>query len=177
MKEETIIPTQIEEWNRLHQRYWIKKLVKITNPDYIPDPVLGLQEPEIIITKDVDKDSEYFVMRLDENGKDPNHINACRIGVQAYADAIEQFIPELAKDLRKRYPVLNHLVNDCVERQMYDDLSDDFNRLISDKLQLEAERDRLREALVWISKGQTSVSCRLIAQNSLAVLTDKEVGG
>ena len=45
-------------------------------------------------------------MRLDEKGKDREHIKACRIGVHAYADAIEHKLPELAKDLRERYPLL-----------------------------------------------------------------------
>jgi hypothetical protein len=54
----------------------------------------------------VDRGSEYFVMRLDEGGKDREHIKACRIGVHAYADAIEHHLPELAKDLKSRYPLL-----------------------------------------------------------------------
>jgi hypothetical protein len=45
-------------------------------------------------------------MRLYLGGKDINHIKACRIGIHAYADAIEPFIPELAKDLKERYPLL-----------------------------------------------------------------------
>ena len=59
-----------------------------------------------LVKKPVDKNAEYFVMRLDEGGKDRNHIKACRIGIHAYADAIQQFIPELANDLRERYPLL-----------------------------------------------------------------------
>lgn len=56
--------------------------------------------------KDVDENSEYFVLRLDENTSDINHLKACRIGVNAYANAIETTLPKLAKDLRERYPLL-----------------------------------------------------------------------
>lgn len=91
------IPTQTTNPNGLHQRYHIKKIVPIKNPKEY-----GRQFKTVA----TDENSEYFVMRLDEYGKDINHIKACRIGVHAYADAIEPFIPELAKDLRERYPLL-----------------------------------------------------------------------
>lgn len=86
-----------ENPNGLHQRYFIKKYVGMRRTGLIT------AEP---IFEDVDPKAEYFVMRLDENGKDINHIKACRIGVHAYADAIESTIPQLAKDLRQRYPLL-----------------------------------------------------------------------
>lgn len=105
MSEETHIPTQVENPKGLHQSYSIKKLIQIPNPDYDPSSILGLHDPSIIVEHPIDNGAEYFVLRLDRNGKDPNHINACRIGIQAYANAIEPFIPELAKDLRERYPV------------------------------------------------------------------------
>lgn len=92
----TKIPTQTESPNGLHQRYYIQKLV---HPNMFEEPGMKL--------KPVDENSEYFVMRLDEGGKDRNHIKACRIGIHAYANAIEPFIPELAKDLRERYPLLD----------------------------------------------------------------------
>jgi hypothetical protein len=83
------IPTQSENPTGLHQRYYIQKL-SADEDIYVP----------------VDDNAEYFVMRLDEGGSDINHIKACRIGVHAYADAIENHIPQLAKDLRERYPLL-----------------------------------------------------------------------
>lgn len=82
------IPTQKENPKGLHQRYAIRKI--------LPD---GTTEPR-------DSSSEYFVLRLDEGGKDIEHIKACRIGVNAYADAIEHHLPELSKDLKERYPLL-----------------------------------------------------------------------
>lgn len=82
------IPTKKQNPKGLHQRYFIQKVSDFGNA--IP----------------IDQGSEYFVMRLDEGGKDPEHIKACRIGVHAYADAIEHHLPELAKDLRERYPLL-----------------------------------------------------------------------
>ena len=82
------IPTKEENPKGLHQRYVIYKISDFGN--FIP----------------TDRGSEYFVMRLDEGGSDREHIKACRIGVHAYADAIEHHLPELAKDLRERYPLL-----------------------------------------------------------------------
>ncbi|MBC7947195.1 MAG: hypothetical protein H7Y42_04895 [Chitinophagaceae bacterium] len=81
------IPTREKNPSGLHQRYYIQKVGDFGHP--IP----------------IDTGSEYFVLRLDEGGKDPIHINACRIAVNAYANAIEHHLPDLAKDLRERYPV------------------------------------------------------------------------
>lgn len=85
------IPTQLENPKGLHQRYQIRKIVNTKHGKRLVS---------------TDEGSEYFVMRLDEGGKDPEHIKACRIGINAYANAIEHHIPQLAEDLRKRYPLL-----------------------------------------------------------------------
>ena len=77
------IPTQRQNPNGLHQRYRVQKIDKNGS------------------IRATDPSSEYFIMRLDEGGKDPEHIKACRIGVHAYADAIEHKLPELAKDLAR----------------------------------------------------------------------------
>lgn len=92
------IPDQLENPEGLHQRYYIKKIV----------PADGMFDDGEFKLKavDVDKDAEYFVMRLDSGGRDINHIRACRIGIHAYANAIEPYIPQLAKDLRERYPII-----------------------------------------------------------------------
>lgn len=99
------IPSQIENPTGLHQRYVITKLVIEDKPlsFFQGEPSTGMLQ---LVERPVDRNSEYFVLRLDEGGSDINHIKACRIGVHAYADAIEPFIPELAKDLRERYPLL-----------------------------------------------------------------------
>jgi hypothetical protein len=88
--------------NGLHVKYVISKVVKTVrlNNDFFGSPQFKF------ITKPVEPNSEYFVLRLDENGDDINHIRACRIAIHAYADAIEPFIPQLAEDLRNRYPIL-----------------------------------------------------------------------
>lgn len=83
------IPTKSENPTGLHRRYIVGKT---DNDGHWVD---------------ADREAEYFIMRLDEGGKDREHIKACRIGVNAYADAIEHHLPELAKDLRERYPLLN----------------------------------------------------------------------
>lgn len=97
------IPTQVENPNGLHQRYIIKKVV-LSDMDIAGASFVDPNNRFKLI--DVDPDSEYFVMRLDEGGKDPEHIKACRIGVHAYAEAIKHHLPELAKDLIERYPLL-----------------------------------------------------------------------
>lgn len=96
------IPTQKENPKGLHGRYQIKKVV--VNPDF-DEWDIHETRPQYLL-KEPDENAEYFVLRLDTGGSDINHIKACRIGVNAYADAIEPFIPELAKDLRERYPLL-----------------------------------------------------------------------
>ena len=90
------LPIKKENPNGLHQRYVIRKVVgaKITNQ------ILGTYN---LITKPVDPLSEYFVMRLDNGGKDPVHIDACRKAVLYYAELIKDHIPQLSKDLIERY--------------------------------------------------------------------------
>lgn len=99
------IPTQLENPKGLHQRYVINKLVKERVVMSYVNGKPSLYSDQIFL-KQTDPGSEYFVMRLDEGGKDPEHIKACRIGVHAYANAIQHHLPELAKDLRERYPLL-----------------------------------------------------------------------
>jgi len=75
------IPTQDENPDGLHQRYRIEKA------DGSP----------------VEYGSEYFVLRLDDGGSDPNHIEACKAAVLRYSEKIKDHIPQLATDLKDRY--------------------------------------------------------------------------
>lgn len=77
----TPIPTQAENPQGLHQRYIISKV------DGSP----------------LDEGAEYFVLRLDDGGGDPNHIKACREAVLCYARNIATKLPKLAQDLIERY--------------------------------------------------------------------------
>lgn len=95
------IPTKDQNPNGLHARYHIQK---IDGWKEVKNSYSFIPRYEAIL-KPVDKNAEYFIMRLDDGGKDAEHIKACRIGVNAYADAIEHHLPELAKDLRERYPL------------------------------------------------------------------------
>lgn len=97
-----MIQSQKENPKGLHVRYHIQKIVP--NPAYNPAAV-GFESE--FITQPVDADSEYFILRLDEKGKDPKHIKAGRIAINAYANAIEQHLPLLAAELRKNYPLLS----------------------------------------------------------------------
>lgn len=88
IKNKPMIPTKKDNPNGLHQRYNIRKITG--GGRLVP----------------VDEDAEYFVLRLDTNGSDPIHIKACRVAIHTYANMIEDHLPELANDLRKRYPIL-----------------------------------------------------------------------
>ena len=75
------LPTKEENPKGLHQRYHILK---------------ASGEP-------IDANAEYFVLRLDDMGKDPKHIAACRKAIITYAAEIKDHLPELSKDLYERY--------------------------------------------------------------------------
>lgn len=99
------IPTQTENPKGLHQRYYIQKI--IPNPKAGEPHHTGIAAAESDFKKvPVDSNAEYFVMRLDTGGSDLKHIAACRVGIHAYADAIYPHLPELAIDLKIRYPLL-----------------------------------------------------------------------
>lgn len=91
------IKTQFENPKGLHQRYLIKKLVPEV---YAKGTVL---EENVLREEYPDENAEYFVLRLDKNGSDPLHIDACRKAVLVYADAIKDHLPELSSDLIERY--------------------------------------------------------------------------
>lgn len=95
------IPTQTENPKGLHQRYFIQKIQPVFKGyNFLEEPIYQNEPVK------VDPEAEYFVMRLDTGGSDLKHITACRIGIHAYADAIYPHLPELAVDLKTRYPLL-----------------------------------------------------------------------
>jgi hypothetical protein len=95
MKTKTI-PTRDENPKGLYQRYLIKKIVPKTGAEF----AIGTKQYKLI---SVDKDAEYFVLRVDKNGSDPKHILACRKAVIKYAIEIRDYLPELSADLIERY--------------------------------------------------------------------------
>lgn len=52
---------------------------------------------------DTNPNAKYFVLRLDNECKDPEHLRACRAAVLKYADEIEHHLPQLAEDIRTYY--------------------------------------------------------------------------
>jgi hypothetical protein len=78
-------PTKEENPKGLHLRYIVSKVNG--------DPV--------------DENAEYFVLRLDKNGSDPNHIAACRRAIIEYAIAIREHLPQLSDDLFAKYGTKN----------------------------------------------------------------------
>ena len=93
------IPTKEENPNGLHAKYYIQKVKKIEleGEDFFGNPIY---KPEL---EEVEKGSEYFVLRLDDGGGDPKHIEACRKAVLVYAEQIKDHIPQLSEDLIERY--------------------------------------------------------------------------
>jgi hypothetical protein len=87
----------------------------------IPDPQLnpnGLHRKYIVSKTDnspVDERAEYFVLRLDDYGKDPEHVRACRVAILKYADEIQGHLPQLATDIRARYS--ERIANQWPERK------------------------------------------------------------
>ena len=73
--------TQQENTNGLYNRYIVSK---------------ASGEP-------VDDVAEYFVLRLDEYGDDPEHIAACRKAIMTYAEEIKDHLPQLSADLIEKY--------------------------------------------------------------------------
>ena len=53
--------------------------------------------------QEVDENAEYFVLRLDDGGKDPIHIEACREAIRRYAYKIRNHLPQLSIDLFEKY--------------------------------------------------------------------------
>lgn len=68
------LPTQKNNPKGLHQRYVIAKA------DGTP----------------VDPNAVYFVLRIDKNGDDPAHLEACRDAIIAYCDAVQSGDPKFA---------------------------------------------------------------------------------
>lgn len=77
----TVFPPREANPNGLHLRYHIRK---------------ANGEP-------VDPQAEYFVLRLDDGGKDARHVSACRAAALRYAELITDHLPGLAADLQARY--------------------------------------------------------------------------
>lgn len=50
-----------------------------------------------------DPKAEYFVLRLDNGGKDKNHIKACREALLKYAALMKNHLPELYDDIVEKY--------------------------------------------------------------------------
>lgn len=92
------IPTEEENPHGLHQRYII------SHADKSP----------------VDEDAEYFILRLDSGGSDPEHIKACRKAAVAYARAIQHHLPQLAADLLDR--VMPRIAQDNEDSEAFDRL-------------------------------------------------------
>jgi len=77
-----MIPTKSENPTGLYQKYIVTK----------------------VSGKPLPIGSEYFVLRLDEvEPVNVEHINACRLAVLAYADAIANTKPEMSRDLYDKY--------------------------------------------------------------------------
>ena len=98
----------------LYRKYYIKKITNRCGE---------------ISLEDVNKDAEYFVLRLDDDG-DKKHVDACRKAVLKYAEEIKDHLPELSKDLFKRYGGEMNRVNEK-DPEMFKELSKEIEILKS----------------------------------------------
>jgi len=98
MDKKNPIPFKENNPKGLHARYYIQKIKDISFNEGFP-----LNRSFERDLEPVDKDSEYFVMRLDDGGSDDKHIEACRKAVLYYAELIKDHLPELSKELIERY--------------------------------------------------------------------------
>ncbi len=96
-----MIPSKEDNPKGLHSRYHIQKIKGKEFHRYDDN----LQPTYRTVLEDVDPNAEYFVMRLDDGGKDKKHIDACRKAVLYYAELIKDHLPELSQDLIKRYKI------------------------------------------------------------------------
>lgn len=83
----------------LHQRFVIRKIV----------PTVSSRAKYEQKTVAMPKDNEYFILRLDLNNvmrRDMAHVTACRVAINAYAEAIKETLPKLSEDLKERYPLV-----------------------------------------------------------------------
>lgn len=105
---------QIENPNGLHQRYFVEKINKVPNPNYMAiidksstyEKRKNITDEFLLVRVPVKKNAEYFLLKLNNDCNDPNHIKACRIALHAYAAAISDYLPELATDLIENYPLI-----------------------------------------------------------------------
>lgn len=93
------LPTKEENPTGLHMKYRIQKFSHYKRKK----DFFGWTEDVIPVFKDVDPESEYFILRLDHKQKDPKHREACIKAVLCYAEAIKDHLPQLSEDLIKRY--------------------------------------------------------------------------
>lgn len=94
------LPKQNENPQGLYQRYYIQKVVPLNQYKFMGS---ALHDDNAYELNPVDENAEYFVMRLDDGGKDKKHIEACRKAVCFYANEIKNHLPGLSKDLFHRY--------------------------------------------------------------------------
>jgi hypothetical protein len=104
------LKTRLQNPMGLNQRYVVRKIELSLNPNFSPShkvsQVINNHDQYLPIIAPVNKDAHYFILRLDEMQSDPYHLAACRIAVRAYARSIKFHLPELAKDIFDKYPLI-----------------------------------------------------------------------
>lgn len=101
-----MIPTKTENPFGLHVRYQIRKIIGYVEAQKQWNKSMQVKPIMKAITEPVDPNAEYFVLRLDGEGE-YSHVMACREAINAYADAIQEYRPQLANELRSKYPVIS----------------------------------------------------------------------
>ena len=100
------IPTADKNPEGLHQKYLIERILGYEEFIFPKGHLCEDLTYKVPITRPTEEWAEYFILRLDEDGEDMEHIKACRVAIHAYADAIQHHLPKLASDIKERYPLL-----------------------------------------------------------------------
>lgn len=89
MSKKNPLPSQVENPKGLHEKFHMQKII-----GYIKNKPMY---------SDIGVGEDYFVLRLDEDQHNKEHLEACRLAVASYANSIERTHPKVALEMRQRY--------------------------------------------------------------------------
>lgn len=89
MNKKNPLPLSFQNPNGLHSKFALQKII-------------GHIKNKPIFT-DIKPGEEYFVLRLDDECMNREHLRACKLAIIAYANEIEKTLPKVATEIRERY--------------------------------------------------------------------------
>lgn len=95
-------------------------------------------------------DPFYFVLRLDEEGTDRKHLQACREGALAYAHSIEKHLPQVARDLKDK--IINYSRKHPIPLGLYQHYKGTMYKVIGNSL----DAQTLTHMVIYHPEGNPS---------------------